>query len=105
MPRTRAGVAAMRSEWAEWTAQRRIVVKIGSALLVDNGRRFALGLARRAVRRHCRASQAKARKSSWCRQARSRSGETYWGYPKGPLKLEDSQASAAVGQVHLGPCV
>ena len=39
--------------------------------------------------------------SSWCRRARSRMGRAVLKLPAGALKLEDSQAAAAVGQIAL----
>lgn len=85
----------------EWTDARRLVVKIGSSLLAD--------------------SETGALKTEWLaslvsdvadqvRQGRSviivssgsiALGRRVLGLPAGPLKLEDSQAAAAVGQIDL----
>ena len=81
---------------------RRVVVKIGSALLVDGktgdgeiapgsppSSRIWPQLARAAPR------------SLSCRRAPSRSGRRTLGLSEGELKLEESQAAAAVGQIAL----
>lgn len=88
----------MRREWAE---ARRIVVKIGSALLVDN----AAGVLRSAWLDALCDDIAALRKSGkeviLVSSGAIALGRNVLGLPRGPLKLEDSQASAAVGQIHL----
>ena len=93
-----ARMAPMR---AEWTDAKRIVVKIGSSLLVD----AAAGTLRQAW------LEALADDIAELRQAGKEvvvvsSGAIALGrnalkLPKGALKLEDSQAAAAVGQIDL----
>ena len=79
----------------------RIVVKVGSSLLVDRARgRAEAGMARRAGRRSRRPPCARRGISS-SPPGRSRSGAPAIGFPKGALKLEDSQAAAAIGQIAL----
>lgn len=86
---------------SEWTDARRIVVKIGSALLVGNG----AGVLRSAWLDALCDDIAELRKSGkevvLVSSGAIALGRTALGLPKGPLKLEDSQASAAVGQIHL----
>jgi glutamate 5-kinase len=86
---------------SEWTDARRIVVKIGSALLVGNG----AGVLRSAWLDALCDDIAELRKSGkevvLVSSGAIALGRTVLGLPKGPLKLEDSQASAAVGQIHL----
>ena len=88
----------MRPEWAE---ARRIVVKIGSALLVDN----EAGVLRAAWLDALCDDIAELRKRGkeviLVSSGAIALGRNLLGVPKGPLKLEDSQASAAVGQIHL----
>ena len=80
---------------------RRIVVKVGSSLLVDQ----AAGLLKRAwlealvddlAELHGRGADVLAVSSGSIAL-----GRTVLKLPKGPLKLEDSQAAAAVGQIEL----
>ena len=86
---------------SEWTDARRIVVKIGSALLVGNG----AGVLRSAWLDALCDDIAELHKSGkevvLVSSGAIALGRTVLGLPKGPLKLEDSQASAAVGQIHL----
>ena len=88
----------MRPEWAK---ARRIVVKIGSALLVDN----EAGVLRAAWLDALCDDIAELRKRGkeviLVSSGAIALGRNLLGVPKGPLKLEDSQASAAVGQIHL----
>ena len=94
-----ATIATARPEWAN---ARRIVVKIGSALLADRatGTLKAEWLASllddvAALARRPQAGRARVRR------ARSRSAGIRSKLPKGPLELEQSQAAAAVGQISL----
>ena len=85
----------------EWTAARRIVVKIGSALLVDraSGRLRATWLNSLAddVAMLVAADKDVILVSSGAIAL----GRHVLGLPKGPLELEQSQAAAAVGQISL----
>ena len=85
----------------EWAAAKRIVVKIGSALLVDRvtGRLRATWLNSLAddVAALCGDGKEVILVSSGAIAL----GRHALGLPKGPLELEQSQAAAAVGQVSL----
>jgi glutamate 5-kinase len=85
----------------EWTAARRIVVKIGSALLVEKttGRLKAEWLA--ALGDDIAALKAEKREVIVVSSGAIALGRRALGLPSGPLKLEDSQAAAAVGQIAL----
>ena len=90
------------SSAARLAAARRIVVKIGSALLVsaETGRLrldWLEGLAADVADLRG-AGQGRDR---WSPPARSRSAAACCGLPDGPLSLEQSQAAAAVGQIRL----
>jgi glutamate 5-kinase len=80
---------------------KRIVVKVGSSLLVDRGRGAAKrewleGLADDLAALHRRGADVLVVSSGAVALGRS-----VLGLPPGALKLEDSQASAAVGQIAL----
>ncbi len=85
----------------EWTGARRIVVKIGSALLVDRetGRLRATWLNSLAddVAKLIAAGKQVVLVSSGAIAF----GRHILGLPKGPLELDQSQAAAAVGQISL----
>jgi glutamate 5-kinase len=85
----------------EWAKSRRIVVKIGSALLVDS----ATGQLRSAWLQSLGddvADLAKAGKEVILVSSGAIAlGRYVIGLPKGPLPLERSQAAAAVGQISL----
>jgi glutamate 5-kinase len=85
----------------EWTAARRIVVKIGSALLVEKaaGRLKADWLA--ALGDDIAALKAEGREVIVVSSGAIALGRRALGLPSGPLKLEESQAAAAVGQIAL----
>ncbi|MFD1704544.1 glutamate 5-kinase [Methylopila henanensis] len=79
----------------------RIVVKIGSALLVDQvagalKRRWLESLASDLARHAARGAEVIVVSSGAIAL-----GRTVLGLPRGPLRLEDSQAAAAVGQIAL----
>jgi len=88
----------MRSEWTE---ARRIVVKIGSSLLVDS----AAGALRRewlsALCDDIADLRAQGKEVIVVSSGAIALGRNVLKLPKGPLKLEDSQAAAAVGQIDL----
>jgi glutamate 5-kinase len=80
---------------------RRIVIKVGSALLVDRARGrlrhgWLAALAEDVGELHRRGCDVLVVSSGAIAL-----GRTVLGLPAGPLKLEDSQAAAAVGQIAL----
>lgn len=80
---------------------RRIVVKVGSSLLVDSG---AGGLRERwlaALAQDLAALHAEKRDVLVVSSGAIALGRAVLRLPKGPLRLEDSQAAAAVGQIAL----
>jgi glutamate 5-kinase len=85
----------------EWTGARRIVVKIGSALLADREtgklKRDWLASLMEDVAELIRAGRDVVLVSSGSIAL----GRHKLGLPKGPLELEQSQAAAAVGQISL----
>src|SRR5215510_11446819 len=85
----------------QWTTARRIVVKIGSALLVEKetGRLKAEWLA--ALGDDIAALKAEKREVIVVSSGAIALGRRTLGLPPGPLKLDDSQAAAAVGQITL----
>jgi len=86
---------------AEWTGAKRIVVKIGSSLLVD----AAAGTLRQAWLEALADDIAELRKDGKevvvVSSGAIALGRNALKLPKGALKLEDSQAAAAVGQIDL----
>ena len=84
---------------ASVTAARRLVVKIGSALLVASGRLrsdWLAGLALDVAEARARGTQVILVSSGSIAL-----GRAILGLPAGPLALEQSQAAAAVGQIRL----
>lgn len=85
----------------EWTSAKRIVVKIGSSLLVD----AASGALRQAWLEALTDDIASLRKEGRevvvVSSGAIALGRNALKLPKGALKLEDSQAAAAVGQIDL----
>ncbi|MDJ1157554.1 glutamate 5-kinase [Chelatococcus sp. SYSU_G07232] len=80
---------------------RRIVVKVGSSLLVDRAKgrlkhAWLAALAEDIAELHARGADALVVSSGAIAL-----GRTVLGLPPGPLKLEESQAAAAVGQIAL----
>lgn len=88
----------MRNEWAK---ARRIVVKIGSALLVnrETGKLKADWLA--ALADDIAALKREGREVIVVSSGAIGLGRHSLGLPRGPLRLEESQAAAAVGQITL----
>lgn len=86
---------------SEWTGARRIVVKIGSALLVDS----AAGKLRTewfdAFADDIAALRAEGKEVIVVSSGAIALGRNALGLPKGALKLDDSQAAASVGQISL----
>jgi glutamate 5-kinase len=85
----------------EWQSARRIVVKIGSALLVDreSGRLKDAWLA--ALGDDIARLRAEGREVIVVSSGAIALGRGTLGLPRGALKLEESQAAAAVGQITL----
>lgn len=86
---------------AEWTGARRIVVKIGSALLADR----ATGTLKRewlaSLVADVAALAGQGKQVVLVSSGSIALGRHKLGLPKGPLELEQSQAAAAVGQISL----
>jgi glutamate 5-kinase len=85
----------------EWKNARRIVVKIGSALLVDSGSGTLKAEWLAALCDDIAALKCEAREVIVVSSGAIALGRRALGLPKGPLKLEESQAAAAVGQIAL----
>lgn len=90
--------AAGRAAWAE---ARRIVIKIGSALLVDSasGRIKATWL--NSLADDVAELRQEGRQVVLVSSGAIALGRHIMGLPRGPLELEQSQAAAAVGQITL----
>ena len=95
MPKSHTGARA------EWTAAKRIVVKIGSALLVDrvSGRLRATWL--NSIADDVAELVAAGKEVVLVSSGAIALGRHVMGLAKGPLELEQSQAAAAVGQISL----
>src|SRR5690606_20949434 len=85
----------------EWTKAKRIVVKIGSALLVDRatGRLRATWL--NSLADDVAAMVEAGKDVILVSSGAIALGRHVLKLPKGPLELEQSQAAAAVGQISL----
>jgi glutamate 5-kinase len=86
---------------AEWTAAKRIVVKIGSALLVDRGTGRLRATWLNALGDDVAALAASGKDVVLVSSGAIALGRHVLGLPTGPLELEQSQAAAAVGQISL----
>ncbi len=86
---------------SEWTSAKRIVVKIGSALLVDRGTGLLRSDWLNALADDVAALSAAGREVILVSSGAIALGRHALGLRKGPLELEQSQAAAAVGQVSL----
>ena len=86
---------------AEWTSAKRLVVKIGSSLLVDgaSGTLKATWLA--SLSDDIAKLKAQGKEVIVVSSGAIALGRNVLKLPKGALKLEDSQAAAAVGQIAL----
>jgi glutamate 5-kinase len=91
-------VAAMRSEWAN---AKRIVVKIGSSLLVDGATGTLKADWLDALADDIAALRAAGKDVIVVSSGAIALGRNVLKLPKGALKLEDSQAAASVGQIDL----
>ncbi len=85
----------------EWTEARRIVVKIGSSLLVDSTAGTLKSQWLNALTDDIAELRAQGREVIVVSSGAIALGRNVLKLPKGPLKLEDSQAAAAVGQIYL----
>ena len=90
----------MRRCRAQALRARRLVVKVGSALLVEPDGRGARGLARRPRRGHRRAP-ARGQQVIVVTSGAIALGRRRLGLPRRPLRLEEKQAAAAAGQIVL----
>jgi glutamate 5-kinase len=88
----------MRREWAD---ARRIVIKIGSSLLVDSAAGALRSAWLNALADDIAALRAQGKEAIVVSSGAIALGRNVLKLPKGPLKLEDSQAAAAVGQIDL----
>jgi glutamate 5-kinase len=79
----------------------RVVVKVGSSLLVDRARGALKQEWLEALVADIAALHARGADVLVVSSGAIALGRTIVGLPKGPLKLEDSQAAAAVGQIAL----
>ena len=101
MSRTPPNAAINQTARPEWVRARRIVVKIGSALLADRatGDLKAEWLA--SLIEDVADLRASGRQVVLVSSGAVALGRFKLGLPKGPLELEQSQAAAAVGQISL----
>ncbi len=98
MSAAKSTTSKIRSEWSE---AKRIVVKIGSALLVDRdtGRLRATWL--NSLADDVTALLGQGKEIILVSSGAIALGRHVLGLPRGPLALEQSQAAAAVGQIAL----
>jgi glutamate 5-kinase len=85
----------------EWTTAKRLVVKIGSSLLVDTASGTLRQAWLEALADDIAALRAKGKEIVVVSSGAIALGRNALKLPKGALKLEDSQAAAAVGQIDL----
>jgi len=85
----------------EWTGAKRIVVKIGSSLLVDAATGMLRGAWLQALADDIAGLRKDGKEVVVVSSGAIALGRNALKLPKGALKLEDSQAAAAVGQIHL----
>ena len=85
----------------EWTSARRIVVKIGSALLVDRASGQLNETWLKSMADDVADLVAKGKDVILVSSGAIALGRHVMRLPKGPLELEQSQAAAAVGQISL----
>jgi glutamate 5-kinase len=91
-------MAAMRAEWAK---AKRLVVKIGSSLLVDGASGALKADWLGSLCDDIAKLNAQGKEIIVVSSGAIALGRNVLKLPKGPLKLEDSQAAAAVGQIDL----
>jgi glutamate 5-kinase len=86
---------------AEWTGAKRLVVKIGSSLLVDTAAGTLRQVWLEALADDIAALRKEGKDVIVVSSGAIALGRNALNLPKGALKLEDSQAAAAVGQIDL----
>jgi len=91
----------MKGARAEWRDARRIVVKIGSSLLVDSATGKLKSDWLESLLDDVTVLRAAGKEVILVSSGSIGLGRHALGLPKGPLKLEESQAAAAVGQIDL----
>ena len=85
----------------EWTEAKRLVVKIGSSLLVEGATGKLKGEWLSSLSDDIARLRKEGREVIVVSSGAIALGRNALGLPKGPLKLADSQAAAAVGQIGL----
>jgi len=91
-------MAPMKTEWA---SAKRLVVKIGSSLLVDSASGALKAAWLGSLCDDIAKLKAQRKEIIVVSSGAIALGRNVLKLPKGPLKLEDSQAAAAVGQIDL----
>src|SRR6185503_1251233 len=86
---------------AEWASAARLVVKIGSSLLVDSGTGALKAAWLGSLCDDIAKLKAQGKEIIVVSSGAIALGRNVLKLPKGSLKLEDSQAAAAVGQIDL----
>src|SRR6476659_6226189 len=86
---------------AEWASAKRLVVKIGSSLLVDSGTGALKAAWLGSLCDDIAKLKAQGKEIIVVSSGAIALGRNVLKLPKGPLKLEDSQGAAAVGQIDL----
>jgi glutamate 5-kinase len=86
---------------AEWASAKRLVVKIGSSLLVDSATGALKATWLGSLCDDIAKLKAQGKEIIVVSSGAIALGRNVLKLPKGPLKLEDSQAAAAVGQIDL----
>lgn len=98
---SKIGVAGRTGVRSEWTGARRIVVKIGSALLVDRASGKLNEAWLQSMAEDVAALVERGKDVILVSSGAIALGRHVMRLPKGPLALEQSQAAAAVGQISL----
>ena len=98
MPRAETASTAARPEWAK---ARRIVVKIGSSLLVDHARGEINAAWLQSLAADIAALVKAGKQVIVVSSGAIALGRHVLSLPRGELPLEQSQAAAAVGQISL----
>ena len=86
---------------AEWRNARRVAVKIGSALLTDGASGTLKQAWLEAIAEDVAALRREGRDVILVSSGAIALGRGALGLPKGPLRLEEAQAAASVGQITL----